>query len=161
MIKEEVSQLMDLYPRIYFACHTRHVVDPDTKVKLTANQASILDHLDVEDPEGLYDLAMHMGVTPSTMSITINRLVDLGYVQREKDLKDSRKVNLTLTKAGAEIKKKKSVLDADRVEAMLTRLTVQERKIALDGLGLLAVAAEMEMKSKSLSKAWTKRGSSR
>ena len=33
-------------------------------------------------------------------------------------------------------------------------LTEAERKLALDGLGLLAYAAEMEMKSRSLGKSW-------
>lgn len=157
MIKDDINRLMNFYPLIYFACHTRHVTDKDTGVKLTANQASILDHLDLQEPISLYDLAMHMGVTPSTMSISINRVVKLGYVQREKDKKDARKINLTLTTAGNEIKQSKSVLDPERVGGVLNRLNATERKLALDGLGLLAYAAEMEMKGKSLGKAWNNR----
>ncbi len=152
-----MTKLMDFYPRIYFACHTRHVTDPETNETLTNNQASILDHLDLEEPVTLYELATHMGVTPSTMSITINRLVKLGYVEKRKGQADGRKVSLLLTAAGVRIKRAKSVLDPERVEAMLSRLSEDERKIALDGLGLLAFASEMEMKSRSLSKSWTRR----
>jgi DNA-binding MarR family transcriptional regulator len=157
MITDDISRLMNFYPLIYFACHTRHVTDKDTGIKLTANQASILDHLDLEDPVSLYDLAMHMGITPSTMSISIDRAVKLGYVKREKDKKDARRTNLTLTVEGNKIKQSKSVLDPERVEGVLNRLSPAERKLALDGLGLLAYAAEMEMKSKSLSKSWNNR----
>jgi len=157
MIKDDVSRLMNFYPLIYFACHTRHITDRDTGIKLTTNQASVLDHLDLEDSVSLYDLAMHMGVTPSTMSITIDRIAKLGYVKKEKDKKDARKANLTLTKEGNKIKQSKSVLDPERIEEVLNRLNATERKLALDGLGLLAYAAEMEMKSKSLGKSWNNR----
>lgn len=156
-MKKSVTLLMDFYPKIYFACHTRHVIDKDNDVKLTANQASILDHLDNEEPVTLYDLSMHMGVTPSTMSISVDRLVKLKYINKAKDKKDSRKTNLTLSKQGDKIKRSKSVLDPKLVENVLGRLSGREIKLAMDGLGLLAYAAEMEMKSKSLSKSWNNR----
>ena len=158
-LTECTSQLMDFYPRIYFACHLRHVVDTDTDVKITANQASILDHLDTDEPVSLYDLSLHMGVTPSTMSITVERLVKLGYIDRVKDKIDARKVNLSLTKAGAKIKRSKSVLDPKLVEALLKRLSDEERNKALEGLALLAFAADLEMKAKSLNKSWNNRTS--
>jgi len=155
---DEAAGLLErFYPRIYLACHTRHVNDPGKNLKLTANQASILDHLDEEEAVTLQELSLHMGVTPSTMSITINRLVTLGYVQRDKDKGDSRKVGLRLSKEGLKVKKSKSVLDGDRVKSMLQRLTPEELKVALKGLGLLSYVAELEMKSRSLDKAWANR----
>jgi MarR family transcriptional regulator, organic hydroperoxide resistance regulator len=157
-MKDAVSLLMTFYPKIYLACHTRHVNDPVKGVKLTTHQGSILDHLDVSDSITMQELALHLGVTPSTMSITIDRLSKLGYVKREKDKADSRRVNLFLTAHGNRIKQSKSVLDAVRVKQMLSRLTEKERSEAMRGLGLLATAAEMEMKSKSFEKAWAQRG---
>jgi MarR family transcriptional regulator, organic hydroperoxide resistance regulator len=157
MPKNEAVRLMDFYPKIYFACHTKHVSDPDTGTKLTAKQASVLDHLDIKEPVTLFDLAMHMGVTPSTMSLSIDRLAGMGYVRRERDKIDGRKTHLTLTSQGDKIKKANSVLDLAAVEALLNRLSPTERKLALDGLGLLAYAADMEMKSRSLQKSWNNR----
>jgi DNA-binding MarR family transcriptional regulator len=159
MKQDAVSLLMDFYPKIFFACHTRHVTDAETGAKLTANQASILDHLDPDEAVTLYDLAMHMGVTPATMSVGVERLVKLGYVGRAKDKQDARKTNLTLTRSGEKIKRSKSVLDPQLVENMLSRLSPKEMQLAMDGLGLLAYAAEMEMKSKSLGKSWNNRNS--
>ena len=158
MLKDQVSLLMTFYPKIYLACHTRHVNDSVKGVKLTAHQGSVLDHLDEDDSITMQELALHLGVTPSTMSIMIDRLARLGYVKREKDKRDSRRVNLFLTAHGNKIKQSKSVLDITRVGAMLSRLTESERADALKGLGLLANAAEMEMKSKSFEKAWAQRG---
>lgn len=159
MITDSVNSLLKFYPMIYFACHTRHVTDKNTGVKLTANQLSILDHLDLMQGTSLFELATHMGVTPSTMSISIERLFKLGYIEKNKDEKDARKTKLTLNIEGDRMKKSKSVLDPEKIENMLKRLSEVEIKQALGGLALLAQAAEMEMKSKSLSKSWKTRNS--
>jgi hypothetical protein len=91
---------MTLYPRIYFACHTRHVADPRRNRVLSSHQASVLDHLDEVEPTGLLTHAAHMGFTASTMSLTVDRLARGGYVARSRDPKDRRRVNLLLTRAG-------------------------------------------------------------
>jgi DNA-binding MarR family transcriptional regulator len=140
---------MSLYPRIYFACHTRHVVDPKRNRILSSHQASVLDHLDEIETTGLLALAAHMGVTASTMSLMIDRLARGGYVIRERDSKDGRRVNLRLTKAGVRIKSQKSVLDPVRVRTLLAQLTAEERKEAIQGLALLARAAAQAMEQRA------------
>lgn len=143
----EIQSVLESYPRIYFACHTRHVRDSRTDTVLSANQASILDHLDEVEPTTLNELADHMGVTPSTMSIAIERLVRQGYVTRLRDESDKRRLRLRLTPDGTRIKQEKSVLDPARVNAVLSRLGPAERADALRGLGLLAKASSEEMRS--------------
>ena len=85
-------EVLGLYPRIYFACHTRHVRDPQSGRLLSRHQASVLDHLDEVDPITLNGLSRHMGVTPGTMSLTIDRLERKGYVVRLRDVADRRRV---------------------------------------------------------------------
>ena len=137
--------LLEHYPRIFFACHTRHVRDPASRRVLSAHQASILDHLDEVETTSVMDLARHMGVTASTMSIAIDRLERHGYVLRSRDPRDGRRVNLTLSAAGVRVRDAQSVLDPHRVRAMLARLSDAERADALRGLALLARAAREEM----------------
>jgi DNA-binding MarR family transcriptional regulator len=139
---DAVSQVMRFYPRIFFACHTRHVRDARSRRTISAHQASILDHLDELEPTGLNDLARHMGVTPSTMCITVDRLIRARYVARTRDPRDGRRVALRVTRAGARLRDQKSVLDADLVRALLARLSPAERKDGLRGLELLARAAD-------------------
>src|ERR671921_2633058 len=122
-----LTAVMTLYPRIYFACHTRHVRDPQSQRMLSRHQASILDHLDELEPTTVMDLAAHMGVTAATMSIAIDRLERKGYVVRLKDAKDRRRVHVRLTTAGVRVREASSVLDATRVEALVSRLTEDER----------------------------------
>jgi len=152
--KEAVRQVMEHYPRIFFACHKRHVRDAKTRQVLSSNQASILDHLDDVEATSLAGLAKHMGVTPSTMSIAVERLVRQGYVLRERDSADRRVVNLRLSRAGLRIKDSQSVLDPERLEAMLARLSPSERQDGVRGLAILARAAADEMHAQSTARAW-------
>ena len=149
MPKNAVRQVMELYPRIFFACHTRHVPDPETKRLLSAHQASILDHLDEHEPLALLDLARHMGVTPSTMSLNIERLVRRGYVSRERAAEDGRRLKLRLTPAGARLREAKSVLDPARVRALLARLAPDQQQAGIHGLALLARAGGEQMEEQS------------
>jgi DNA-binding MarR family transcriptional regulator len=141
-VEEAARQVMALYPRIYFACHTRHVRDPQSQRVLSRHQASVLDHLDEIDPITLNGLARHMGVTPGTMSLAIDRLERKGYVARQRDSADRRRVHLRLTAAGVRVREASSVLDPPRVEALVARLTDDQREAAVRGLALLARAAE-------------------
>jgi DNA-binding MarR family transcriptional regulator len=143
-VPEAARQILTLYPRIYFACHTRHVRDPASRRLLSRHQASILDHLDEIDPTTVNDLARHMGVTAATMSLAIDRLERKGYVARMRDHADRRRVHVRLTAGGVRMREASSVLDPPRVEALVARLTGDERKAAVRGLALLADAAQRE-----------------
>jgi len=144
-LSDAATAVLTLYPRIYFACHTRHVRDPQSGRLLSRHQASVLDHLDERDPTTLVDLSRHMGVTPGTMSVTIDRLERKGFVVRLREAADRRKVHLRLTRAGVMVKEASSVLDPVRVEQLVSRLSDADRARAIDGLALLARAAQEQM----------------
>ena len=149
MLDAAARQLLELYPRIYFACHMRHIRDPKTRRMLSAHQASILDHLDEREPVTLLDLARHMGVTPSTMSLHVERLVRRGYVLRGRDKRDARRLRLRISASGARIREANSVLDPERVRAMLSRLSAPERAEGVRGLAILAKAANEQVEEKT------------
>jgi DNA-binding MarR family transcriptional regulator len=142
MGRAEVETVLRCYPQIFFACHRRHVRDEKTQALLSAHQASVLDHLDEVDPNSLLGLAKHMGVTASTMSLTVDRLERGGYVRRERSPQDGRRVDLRLTPAGVRIQRQQKVLEPELVGAMLARLDERKRAQALRGLELLAEAAK-------------------
>ena len=145
-MKVDVTQrLLAAYPRIFFACHARHVRDPRTRRRLSAHQASILDHLDSVEAITLMGLAKHMGVTPATMSLAIDRLERRGYVLRERDTADKRRLRLRLTPAGVRMREASSVLEPSRVRSLLTELPPHSRETALRGLERLARAADQLM----------------
>ena len=137
-----------LYSQIYFACHTRHVHDPESGTRVSARQASILSHLDSVEPTPLSQLATHMGVTVSTMSIAVDRLVRQGYVARDRAESDARVRHVRLTPAGERLREAQKVLDPHLVRAMLSRLSRADRRDALRGLELLGAAARDQVRER-------------
>lgn len=130
-----------LYPQVYVACHTRHVRAKSSSARLSANDASLLAHLDEHTPTRPGELARHLGIGGPTLSPVLERLAGLGYLSRQRSATDRRHLELRLTPAGAKAIGQGSVLDAGQVKALLSRLTKREREVALEGLSLLARAA--------------------
>jgi len=138
---EDIREVQRLYPQIFVACHTDHVRAASTEWRISSQDASILVHLDRESGLSPRDLARHLGVVPSTLSAAIARLSKLGYLSSQPVAKDRRRRELRLTARGAEAIAATSVLDAERVRALLKKLSGAERRAAVRGLALLARAA--------------------
>jgi DNA-binding MarR family transcriptional regulator len=150
MPRADLDLVLRCYPQIYFACHRRRVRDEKTQKAISAHQASILDHLDGVEATSILDLARHMGVTASTMSLTADRLERGGYVRRERSKQDARRVEVRLTPAGVRIKRQQKALEPELISAMLGKLDEKRRKKALRGLELLAEAARELVESGDL-----------
>jgi len=138
----DVRTVLSAVPRIQHACRQRVVQDPRGGRRVSAHQANLLTYLDRDDPTMVTELAEHLGVTPSTMSLTLKRLEASGLVRRERDPADRRVTNVRLTEVGERIRDARSVLDHERVARMLSLLDPTSRAAALHGLALLAEAAD-------------------
>ena len=139
-----VQRVVDLVPRILYACRRLDARALSTGRSLSPQQALILDQLDAEVPTTLQALAAQMSVTAPTMSVAIGRLVREGYVRRNRDSIDGRRLDLTLSAAGVRVRKVTSSLDPRRVAALLGRLSATDRAAALRGLTALGEAARVE-----------------
>lgn len=138
----DVDAVMRAYRRIHFACRHREVAPPDGGPALSAAQADILAHLDPVDPAMVGELAEHLGVTASTMSLHLKRLDERGYVRRDPDPADRRVTNVRLTDTGVAARDAREPLDGERVHALLGLLDAGERRQAVRGLTLVARAAD-------------------
>lgn len=141
MSADDVYEVQRLYPQIFLACHTNHVRAASTRWKLSSHDSAILSHLSRASGISPRSLAKHLGVAPSTLSASIKRLTNLGYLTCEAPVNDKRRREILLTERGEEAMSATSVLDGERVRAMLKKLKPADRKAALNGLALLADAA--------------------
>lgn len=139
--EDDVREILRFYPQIYLACHVDHVRATSTEWQLSAHDSSILAHLDRRMASSPRELARHLGVASSTLSASIARLETLGYLSSTPSTEDKRRRDLTLTDRGAEAMASTSVLDRERVRALLAMLSDEERTTAVRGLSILARAA--------------------
>ena len=138
MLDSRVKRLLEAYPAIFLACHRQHVREDETGRAVSEHQASVLDHLHATKAITLSKLAEHMGVSRSTMSITVSRLVRGGYIVRRRDKNDARCVGLTLTASGVRVKEQNTVLDPESLKKMFRMMPAAEVEPALQGLECLA-----------------------
>ncbi len=141
MLNQLAVEIQRLYPQIYLACHVDHVRSVSTKWRLSSQDSSLLAHLDKNHATSPRVLARHLGVAPSTLSATIARLEQLGYLTNTAARRDKRQRCLHLTTLGAEAMSATSVLDRARVRRLLQELSLPERDLAVEGMRLLARAA--------------------
>ena len=110
MSQQLVSGIQRLYPQIYLACHVDHMRKRSTEWRLSGRDSSILAHLDGTRGMSPKALAQHLAVAPSTLSATIARLIELGYVASRPTASDKRQHELRLTRRGARAMAATSVL---------------------------------------------------
>ena len=145
----DVDLVLSALPRVLFACRPRAVPDQADRPGVSPHQAHILSQLDGEDPTMVGELAESLGVTASTMSLNLKRLREAGLVVCERDPDDRRVMNVRLTEAGEQARDAARPLDVDRVDALLEGLWPEDRRRALEGLAILADAADTLLASGS------------
>ena len=141
MSADDIYEVQRLYPQVFLACHTNHVRAASTRWQLSSHDSAILSHLDRSRGLSPRSLAKHLGVTPSTLSASLKRLTNLGYLTCDAPASDKRRREIRLTDRGVEAMSETSVLDRERVREMLKKLKPADRRAAVSGLALLARAA--------------------
>jgi DNA-binding MarR family transcriptional regulator len=144
----DVEIVLRALPRIQFACRSRGEPLPGGVAGVSPHQGHILSQLDAADPAMVTELAESMGVTASTMSLNLKRLREAGLVVCERDPDDRRVMNVRLTQEGERARSAAHPLDADRVDALLRSLWPDDRRRVLEGITLLAEAADALLASR-------------
>jgi DNA-binding MarR family transcriptional regulator len=142
MTMADYESLLDAVARIQRACGPRYAQDPEGGMRVSAHQGRVLGFLDERDPTMVGELADHLGVTASTMSLTLTRLEGAGYVRRDRDPLDRRVANVRLTEAGVRARDAFRELDPARIGRMLDLLDPAQRRDVLRALALLGGVAD-------------------
>ncbi len=140
-LHDQVLSIQLDYPRIYHACHARHRRGATTGTAPSAADAAVLAHLEAMQPATAAALSRHLEVRPSTLTPVLERLERLGWIARSTDPADRRRSRLTLTQEARAAVGRASVLDSERLERLLGRLSPARRARAVAGLRLLGAAA--------------------
>lgn len=137
----DLLDVLRAYPQIYLACHREHRTRASSPSGLTSRDAALLAHVDDPAGSGAAALARHLGIAASTLSAALARLEAQGMVRLDGDPADARRRVIRLTDAGREKLASESVLDPERLAALLALMPAADRRRAVAGLNALAAAA--------------------
>jgi DNA-binding MarR family transcriptional regulator len=87
------------------------------------------------------DLAHQLGISPSTLSSLVDRLVESGFVNRSADSRDRRTVLVSLAPAGDQLLDQFNELGTDALRSLLEQLTDSEIVTVNNAIDLLVAAA--------------------
>src|SRR4051812_19489239 len=139
MTIDQVAQVVQVsYPQVYLACHTRHQRKRSTDSRLSARDAAILAHLDIDRPMMPSRLATHLNVSRSTVSEALKRLTVLGFVARASAPGDRRASSALLSTKGLRAIRDTSVLETKRLQAALELASRDDRAAIATGMTRLA-----------------------
>lgn len=141
MSRDAVRRVLAAFPVIHDSCRQRALLTADGRSRVSAHQATVLAQLDRPQGITLTELATRMGTALPTMSLLVDRLSRAGLAERARDPEDGRRVLIRLTSAGRRLLADRSLLDPDRVRALLAALSPEERTRSVEGLVALAQAA--------------------
>jgi DNA-binding MarR family transcriptional regulator len=125
--------------RVLVAVAARSLADLGEEVTLPQYRALVV--LQTRGPQRAVDMAVHLGVTPSTGSRMIERLVRKKLVRRVRTAEDRRTLRVYLTAAGQAVVVQVTDRRRQEIERILHQIPVRGRKSLTNSLRTFAAAA--------------------
>lgn len=88
------------------------------------------------------NVATELSLSHNTVSEHIKRLIQKGFIVKERNKKDERVVNLTLTIEGIEVLEKHTLLDKEKIKILESQLSKEEQQLIEKAFSLLAKEAK-------------------
>lgn len=113
---------------------------------ITVAQAATLEALRGSEPLRQRELGQRLGISPSTLTRNLDRLLDAGLIERFTDPDDARATRVRLLPAGARTADSVRRQEQEFAANVLARLPAERRTVIVEGLRdlLAAVRAETE-----------------
>lgn len=106
-------------------------------VNLTMNEVHILEAIQKSEVSTMKDIATRLHVTQSTLTTSVNKLVDRGYVKKHKIIDDRRKTLLGLRLEGVSVLKTHSEFHDLMVEKISGDYDLKNQAVLLESLSRL------------------------
>ena len=111
------------------------------EVGVTMAQAKVLYVIAAAETLRMSELAARLGVSMSTASGVVDRLVEVGLLERRADAADRRQVIVALTDGGADTLQHMRELNHHQMRTLLERLSDEELSVIERAIEILDAAA--------------------
>ncbi len=94
-------------------------------VEISMNEIHVIEAIEKTEVPTMTHIARRLRITVGTLTTSISRLVEKGYVKRYRDLEDKRKVFLSLTKKAYEVLEEHDLFHEEMIEATIQDLNLE------------------------------------
>jgi DNA-binding MarR family transcriptional regulator len=138
---QELNQVIREWSEVFMHRSMRDFKRFMDETDLSFSQISVLMRLKHGGRSGVSDIGGQMGVTNAAASQSVDRLVNLGLVERTEDPDDRRAKRLSLTQAGRTLIDRGIEARSRWVEGVTEALTPEQQSMIISALTLLTAAA--------------------
>jgi DNA-binding MarR family transcriptional regulator len=141
--REAIDQVVDVFERLMHRLMATHAPELQA-IELTMSQTKAMYLLVASGRMRMSELAARLGITSSTATGAVDRLVELGLIERHEDPADRRQVVVSATPTAAATLEHFRELNSRRMREILGRLDPDELATVERAMQVLdaAVAAE-------------------
>jgi DNA-binding MarR family transcriptional regulator len=141
--REAIDQVVDVFERLMHRLMATHAPELQA-IELTMSQTKAMYLLVASGRMRMSELAARLGITSSTATGAVDRLVELGLIERHEDPADRRQVVVSATPTAAATLEHFRELNSRRMREILGRLDAGELATVERAMQVLdaAVAAE-------------------
>ena len=102
------------------------------------NEIHVLEAVKKTSEPTMTNISNRLRITVGTLTTSVNRLVQKGYLDRHRELEDKRKVMVSLTKSAVEILKIHDQFHKEMLDAMFKDMNLEEDELFLQSLEKLS-----------------------
>ena len=101
---------------------------------LTNNDMHVIEAIGIDEPKNMSTIARALSVTVGTLTISMNRLVKKGYVDRQRSSEDRRVVYISLSEKGVKAYHHHKKFHEQMIESVVKELTEEELEALVKAL---------------------------
>lgn len=105
------------------------VIKQQADLKLTVNEMHTIEAIGKDTAKNMTEVAELLNISTSTLTISVNRLIEKGYAERMRDEEDRRIVRVKLTEKGTKAYDKHEEYHEAMVDTVLSNLSDEEAEV--------------------------------
>jgi len=130
-----IQTINDQWTDIYYYLHYVH------KENITHQAIRLLQYIEKNEEATIGDLAKHLDVSHNTASEHIKRLIQKGYVTKQRSNQDERKVIVLLTEEGSNVLIRHTQLDQEKLRKVVESFSEEELETIQKAFSILSEGA--------------------
>jgi DNA-binding MarR family transcriptional regulator len=110
----------------------------DKGIKLSMSEVHVLEAIQNSEEATMSNVAKKLGITMGSLTTAINTLFQKGYVSRQRDSEDRRKVMVALLPKALEVLKEHDEFHREMIDSIFEDLELEKDELLIESLEKLS-----------------------